>query len=747
MLPPPPRLDTVLASDSATNITLVSAHAGPGVSSSTGLPIIPGYEVLEHLGRGGMGRVFKARHLKLDRIDAIKMVAVGADETVIQRLIEEAKAIAKLKHPNIAQVYDSGEVGGQPFYAMELLEGGTLSQKLAGKPISAREAAELVMTLARAVGYFHQQGILHRDLKPGNVLLTSKGELRIADFGLVKHLSGTNSQTQTGDVMGSPSYMAPEQATGQVKTLGPTVDVYALGAILYECLTGRPPFQTPEAVQTLMMVITLEPIPPRQLVPKLPKDINTICLKCLEKQPGKRYQRAEDLAEELRRFLEGEPIVARPVGRVEKAIKWCKRRPAWAALIVAGLLTLLAFGLGYWKLNVTYVALEAAKEKSDFHFQQLNTTFQELEAAKRESDLHLAGAGRFVSNMLYYFDDLSTIPKTEVVREQVMLNMRELYRQLLSVRPSDLTSRAQYAETYQRAGDLERTVGKYDKAREHYNHSFNIYQEIIKESLSQQYRSRLLQLLVVMANHERDAASELYPKYLGEAEKLAPELSKYAEDDYDAAMALTTYHNSQGQHQRMLKQITEAEAHYRKAIHFAQRATHLNPMNGQAQESLSMAHNNLATILLYQKKFPEAAAETRHSIELLPKHDLPRLNSLRARYSSNEAVILEELKRGPEADKAYREAVAIFRKLMLDFPQQPDYRYHWIKAKLNLARSLMMREPKKAPLELLEIKPVLDQLIKDYPQQANYKAELKVWQSCKDILEIDFKIPVKQEAP
>lgn len=216
MLPPPPRLDTLVESDHATNPTMVKVREVETVPSN-GMPDIPGYEVISELGKGGMGRVYQARHLGLNRMDAIKMVIGNSNPRTLTRFADEARAIAKLKHPNIAQVYDTGEVNGQPYYAMELVEAGTLTQKLDGEPIDAKQAARLVMTLARAVDYFNQQGIIHRDLKPSNILMTKQGEPKIADFGLVKNLEGDSQQTQTGDVVGSPSYMSPEQASGMVK--------------------------------------------------------------------------------------------------------------------------------------------------------------------------------------------------------------------------------------------------------------------------------------------------------------------------------------------------------------------------------------------------------------------------------------------------------------------------------------------------------------------------------------------------
>jgi tetratricopeptide (TPR) repeat protein len=307
---------------------------------------VSGYEVLRELGRGSMGVVFEARQLALKRPVALKMMrGYGAAAPEVRaRFRTEAEAVARLQHANIVQVYEVGEHDGEPFISLELVGGQSLAQRLAGTPQPPRAAAELCQTLARAMAHAHRQGIVHRDLKPGNVLLTPDGTPKITDFGLAKLLDSDTGQTRSEAFLGTPSYMAPEQARGDARGVGPAADVYALGAILYECLTGRPPFRGTTVLETAEQVRSQDPVPPRRLQPGVPRDLETVCLKCLEKQPHRRYAGAAELADDLRRFLAGETVQARPTTAWHRAVKWARRRPAAAALIAVSLLAVLSLG-------------------------------------------------------------------------------------------------------------------------------------------------------------------------------------------------------------------------------------------------------------------------------------------------------------------------------------------------------------------------------------------------------------------
>jgi WD40 repeat protein/tetratricopeptide (TPR) repeat protein/tRNA A-37 threonylcarbamoyl transferase component Bud32 len=329
--------------------------------SKSPLPAIPGYEVLCVLGRGGMGVVYKARQIKANRIVALKMILAGslADEGELTRFRTEAEAIARLQHPHIVQVFDVGEYEGQPFFSLEFCGGGSLARQLRGLPLPPRDAVGLLVVLADAVHAAHQKGIIHRDLKPANVLLqrdeaataVTAAMLKITDFGLAKKVDDAG-QTASGAIMGTPSYMAPEQARGDSHAIGSATDVYALGAILYELLTGRPPFRAATPVDTVLQVLHDEPVPPRRLQPKTPRDVETICLTCLHKDASRRYASAAELSADLQRFLCGEPIQARAVGWLERAAKWVRRQPAAASLLaVVVAAPLIALLLAGWYLN------------------------------------------------------------------------------------------------------------------------------------------------------------------------------------------------------------------------------------------------------------------------------------------------------------------------------------------------------------------------------------------------------------
>jgi WD40 repeat protein/serine/threonine protein kinase len=395
-----------------------SAQAWTAARPGT-VPTVPGYEIQSELGRGGMGVVYKATQLGLNRLVALKMILAGSHAAPRDhaRFRQEAEAVAQLGHPNIVQVYDIGEADGIPYFALEYVEGGSLVSRLHGDPQPIDSAVRLIETLAQTVHFAHLRGIVHRDLKPANILLSSESKVlsteliddsssglstqhsalstlvpKITDFGLAKRLDEKSHGSQSGEIVGTPCYMAPEQASGRAAPVGPAADVYALGAILYEMLTGRPPFKGATPVDTVVQVLHEEPVRPSRLRPRLPADLETICLKCLTKEPARRYPSAGALADDLQRFRKGKPILARPVGPVERAWKMARRRPLTAALLVGMILSVI---LGF--AGVTWQWQEAARardialdEKRDKETERLQAEHARAEAVEERKKTRAA---------------------------------------------------------------------------------------------------------------------------------------------------------------------------------------------------------------------------------------------------------------------------------------------------------------------------------------------------------------------
>lgn len=348
------------------------------------------YELVEEIARGGMGIVYKARQIKLNRMVALKMILAGqlASHEDVQRFYTEAEAAAGLDHPGIVPIFEVGEYEGQHYFSMGFVDGVSLAAELADKPLAPHEAAEVLLRVAQAVQYAHDQGVIHRDLKPANILLkrnrepnskivsntesldvlsgpqfsTLQSQPVVTDFGLAKKTTGDGNLTGTGQILGTPSYMPPEQAAGRLEEIRETADVYSLGAILYATLTGRPPFQAAKVLETLRQVLDQEPVSPRALNPQVPQDLETICLKCLNKERGKRYQSAQELVDELQRFLNGEPIHARPIRRLERAAKWARRHPTVTALSGAVAASIL---IGFLAVTWQWRAAVAARIEAD----------------------------------------------------------------------------------------------------------------------------------------------------------------------------------------------------------------------------------------------------------------------------------------------------------------------------------------------------------------------------------------------
>ncbi len=351
--------------DQTEELSPLDTEPEAGGESPRGRSTIPAYEILEEIGSGGMGVVYKARQRGLNRLVALKMIR-GKDRVrpdQLARIRIEAEAVARLRHPNIVHIYEIGEIDGLPFLSLELLGGGTLEDRLAGNPQPGRSAAELMVTLAGAIQMAHDAKIIHRDLKPSNILFDSDGIPKVTDFGLAKRLESDSRQTESGQIMGTPCYMAPEQAMGHTRDVGPAADIYSLGAILYEMLTGRPPFKGESPMDTVRQVMHDDVVAPSRLVPKVARDLETICLHCLNKEQPRRYRSALALAEDLERYLAGKPIKARRTPLLERGVKLARRRPVATTLCTLGLLATLGAS-GAWQ---QYRSQQEEQERRKIH--------------------------------------------------------------------------------------------------------------------------------------------------------------------------------------------------------------------------------------------------------------------------------------------------------------------------------------------------------------------------------------------
>jgi hypothetical protein len=448
--------------------TAPAVRTGPSVPRR---PTIPGYQVLDELGHGGMGVVYRARQLGANRLVALKVIraAESSRPEDLLRFLIEGETLARLRHPNIVQVYEVGTHDGQPFLALEYVDGGTLAEVAAASPMPARAAAALVETLARAVHAAHQCGIVHRDLKPANILLAREkegsgssgvgdpagvGTPKVADFGLAKPVAGGSGLTRTGQVLGTPSYMAPEQATAAAN-VGVPADVHALGAILYELLAGRPAFRADSPWETMMQVVHQAPAPPSRWRPGLPRDLEVIGLKCLEKDPARRYPSADALADDLRRWLAGEPVRARPAGAARRAWMWCRRRPALAAL-AGGLAAALIVGVA---------GIAVQWRRAEANLAEASVQRRRAEASLADASARLALAMGAIEG--YYTgisqDVLLKQPELADLRRSLLRQPLEFYRRLradLEARGrGDPAIRAQLARAIRDLARLTAEVG------------------------------------------------------------------------------------------------------------------------------------------------------------------------------------------------------------------------------------------------------------------------------------------------
>jgi serine/threonine-protein kinase len=648
------------------------------------------YDLVEEIARGGMGVVYKARQRQLNRIVALKMIRDGefASPAEVRRFHTEAENAVQLDHPHIVPVYEVGEHDGRCYFSMKFQAGGSLAHRLSTAPPDARQAAALVAKVARAVHYAHERGILHRDLKPANILLDTHDEPHVTDFGLARRLDGRSGLTQSGALVGTPSYMAPEQAAGQAKRLTTAADVYALGAILYELLTGRPPFQGATVLETLEQVRSAEPVPLHRWRPKLARDLETICLKCLEKEPGRRYPSAQALAEDLERFLAGVPIHARTASTWERAHKWARRRPAIAALSGALLaVVILGLGLVTWEWRQAIAARALANENAEAEHQARKAAEANLRYALDAVDRYCT---RVSEDPQLKERDLSKL------RQQLLQTAVDFYQNFVQQRGDQEDLRAELGRAFLRLGVLSREIDTAARAIESYQQAAGIF--------------------------ERLAETE-------------PDNPAYQESWSDSQGGLAAMFHAMGQE-------AEALTAYRKSLEIREHLAQSRPDDPDVQRQLALGYwelgdfNRTGTLgslreaeRLYLKMLPIQDRLVRQ-YPAEPVYQVEQLNgliSLGLLYGWN-------MNRVADAEKAFARAIEIGERLTHKYPGEREYWRSYIRARTNRAGMYISftsgREARATAIaaesDYKAVLPLIERLIREYPSVTYYHHQLAV---------------------
>lgn len=656
------------------------AKSAPTTSRESGqrAPLsLPGYEVLEELGRGGMGVVYKARQVALDRLVALKMIrsAAIADSNQLARFKTEAAALAQMQHPNIVQVFEIGQHQDMPFLSMEFVAGVTLSSAIETHPLSPQQAASLVEKLAKAMYSAHQRGVLHRDLKPSNILIASDGEPKITDFGLAKRVGSDSQLTVDHTVMGTPSYMPPEQAQGLIAELGPSCDIYSLGAILYELLTGRPPFRGTMPLETIQKVIHDEPAAPRTINPRVPRDLETICLKCLHKQPGQRFETAADLADDLRRFQRNEPILARRITLLERGWRWCLRNPALSGAIgVICLVILLGIAGVAWQSRQTQQVRSVAQQQ-----------FQRYVAESAE-------------RLALIQDLMERVPEEERAQDERLQSALAAYEAWLADSPSDDAARVSYAAALYRIAEIRRKIGQFQLAEEIGLKARDRYQQLVDESPHELNHLRGLALTLDSLGETYRESGQL-PKAISAYEQTMRRQSEFAahavpDPLHGAEFARTLY--NRGLALRDLNRLEEAEQDLKQSIELSEKSLGERPQDATIQQNLARARINLGILLRDKKRTKDAADEYAAAIQLLEglEKQYPQVadyqSELATAFMNRANLLWEDVKQhAPELSRSvtpenkvalelvettYQSSIDRLRKLTSQYANVPRYR-------------------------------------------------------------------------
>ncbi|MBI3461940.1 MAG: serine/threonine protein kinase [Planctomycetes bacterium] len=744
---------------------LEQANPATSISFSPQPPEIPGYEFLGLCGRGGRGVVWKARRIALGRVAAVKMILAGqfADVADVERFLREVKLAAGLSHPNIVKVHDAGIVAGQPYLTMEYIDGKTLAQLAQGPDaLPVRKAAEFVRTVALAVQYLHEHNILHRDLKPANVLLEraeSEGQRvesggqraesesgdggsrsalspplsalrpKITDFGLAKQIEGGTALTASGDVIGSPSYMPPEQAAGEQARLGPWTDVYGLGAILYELLAGRPPFRAETRAATLNQVLDpeLDPLAPLRLNPQVDPDLDTICMKALAKDPSRRYPTASALADDIGHWLAGEPILARAASRLERLWRWCRRRPAVAGLLA---MLILAFATGFSGVTWQWLRAEGHRRQAEDNLKEV-----EKQRARAEENFRQAReAVEQVDNLAGQAADREwfSVPGSQKIRKRLLETARSYYVRFVEQHRDDPSLRKQLALTAARVARITDEIGTKPEALAAYEQALDLFEKLSEEHPGNvEYQRDLAKTygnLAVLHDSMQKIPDSL--RYYEQARTILEKLLAAPSGDVEMRRDLAAIDNNVAVLQHGLGNLKEAIRLHLETLKLREQLAREDPDNSMYQDDLAGTYNNLATVQRENGQIADAVTSHHRAIEIREK--LANTNPVVTDYwhelawSHNNLGNLQLQNGAPnDALASYERAHAIWERLAKENPAVSAFQSALAMSTINVARVQFGTGKTAEAIRRAEAAvEVFEQLVQKNPKAVEYRWRL-----------------------